>query len=91
MARSCFVLGLSPACDSQGTLTWLPAGRSDKRGREGFSGRKRCPKYYPYVTSKMADVAALGGASRAGARQTCSEPWAGADFLPTGDTGGPAF
>lgn len=66
VARSSFVLGLSPACDSRWNFIWLPEGRSDKRGREGFSGRKRCPKYYPYGTGRMADVAERGGASHAG-------------------------
>ena len=65
VARSYSVLGLSPSCDSKWNPVQLPAGRSDKRSKEVFSGRKRYPKYYPYGASKMADVAEPGRTSHA--------------------------
>lgn len=60
VTRSDFVLGLSPSWDSRWDPIQLPAGGSDKRGMDEFSGRKWCPRYYPYGRSKTADVAELG-------------------------------
>lgn len=72
VARSDFVLGLSPSWDSGWDPLQLPAGRSDERGRERFSGRTWHPKYYPYSTSEVADVAELGRASHAEVSGRCA-------------------
>lgn len=72
MARFCFVLGLSPSCDSSRDLIQLPTGRSDQRATEGFSGRKWYPKYYPYGTNETADVAELGRANHAEVSGSCA-------------------
>ena len=66
------MLDLSPSWDSGWDPLQLPAGRSDERGRQRFSGRTWHPKYYPYGTSKVADVAELGRASRAEVSGGCA-------------------